>query len=65
MNNTDNSVLSKDKIFGTSDHTDINSIFNSASSLESLSVAKAKEALQKMLNKNSSSLFSVTKRVEV
>jgi hypothetical protein len=65
MNNTDNSVLSKDKIFGTSDHTDINSIFNSASSLESLSVAKAKEALQKMRNKNTSSLFVITNKAEV
>jgi CMP-N-acetylneuraminic acid synthetase len=65
MNSSNNSVLSKDTIFEASNHTNINLTFNTTSSLEDISVAKAKEALQKMLNKNSSSLFSVTKRVEV
>ena len=45
MHNSNNSALSKDRIFGASNHTDINSVFNSTSSLEDFSVAKAKEAL--------------------
>jgi hypothetical protein len=49
MHNSNNSALSKDRIFGASNHTDINSVFNSVSSLEDFSVAKAKEALRKML----------------
>jgi len=63
MYNSNNPTLSKDTFFKVQTKTSINSINNI--SLEELSVAKAKEALQ-MLNKNSSnSLFSVTKRVEV
>ncbi len=65
MNNSNNPTLSKDTIFEALNHTNINLTFSTTSSLEDISVAKAKEALQKMLNKNSSSLFSVTKRVEV
>ena len=49
MDNTNNSALSKDTIFGAKNHTNINSVFNSASSLEDFSVDKAKEALRKML----------------
>lgn len=60
MDNSNNSALSKDTIFEASNHTDINSRFNNIKSLESISVSKAKEALQKMINKNTSSLFSVT-----
>ena len=63
MYNSNNPTLSKDTFFKVQSHTNINSI--NSTSLEEVSVAKAKEALQKMLNKNSSSLFSVTKRVEV
>ena len=62
MYNINNPTLSKDTIFKVQSKTSINSI-NSTSS-EELSVIKAKEALQKMLNKNTSSLFSVIKRVE-
>lgn len=49
MHNSNNSALSKDRIFGATNHTDINSTFNSPSSLEDFSVAKAKEALSKKL----------------
>ncbi len=49
MHNSNNSALSKDRIFGASNHTNINSVFNSVSSLEDFSVAKAKETLKKML----------------
>ena len=49
MHNSNNSALSKDTIFGAKNHTNINSVFNSASSLEEVSVAKAKEVLRKML----------------
>ena len=49
MHNSNNSALSKDRIFGASNHTNINSVFNSVPSLEDFSVAKAKEALRKML----------------
>jgi hypothetical protein len=49
MNNTNNSALSKDIIFGASNQTDINSTFNSPLSLEELSVAKAIETLKQML----------------
>lgn len=49
MHNSNNSALSKDTIFGASNHTNINSIFSSTSSLEDISVAKAKEALSKKL----------------
>jgi len=45
MHNSNNSALSKDRIFGASNHTDINSVFNNSSILEDISVAKAKEAL--------------------
>ena len=65
MYSSNNSALSKDTIFGAKNHTNINLTFSTRSSLEDISVAKAKEALQKMINKNSSSLFSITKRVEV
>jgi len=65
MNSSNNSALSKDTIFEASNHTNINLTFSTKSSLEDISVARAKEALQKMLNKNTSSLFSVIKRVEV
>ena len=49
MHNSNNSALSKDTIFGAKNHTNINSVFNSTSSLEDISVAKAKEALSKKL----------------
>jgi len=49
MDNTNNSALSKDTIFGESNHTNINSVFNSALTLEEVSVSKAKEALSKKL----------------
>ena len=49
MHNSNNSALSKDTIFGAKTHININSVFNSVSSLEDFSVAKAKEALRKML----------------
>ena len=49
MHNSNNSALSKDTIFGAKNHTNINSVFNSASSLEEVSVAKARETLRKML----------------
>lgn len=45
MHNSNNSALSKDTIFGASNHTDINSILNNAAVLEEISVSKAKEAL--------------------
>jgi len=45
MHNSNNSALSKDTIFGASNHTNINSVFSSALALEEISVAKAKEAL--------------------
>jgi hypothetical protein len=50
MHNSNNSALSKDTIFGAKNHTNINSIFNSALALEEVSVAKAKEALQILKN---------------
>ena len=62
MYNSNKSTLSKDTFFKVQSKISINSI-NSTSS-EELSVSKAKEALQKMLNKKTSSLFSVIKRVE-
>jgi len=49
MHNSNNSALSKDTIFVASNHTSINSVFSSTSSLEDISVAKAKEALSKKL----------------
>ena len=49
MHNSNNSALSKDTIFGASNHTNINSVFNNSSILEDISVAKAKEALSKKL----------------
>ena len=49
MHNSNNSALSKDTIFGASNHTNINPTFNIPSSLEELSVSKAKEALTKNL----------------
>jgi hypothetical protein len=49
MHNSNNSALSKDTIFGAKNHTDINSTFSSASILEDISVAKAKQALSKKL----------------
>jgi len=49
MHNSNNSALSKDTIFGAFNHTDINSTFSSASILEDISVAKAKQALSKKL----------------
>lgn len=49
MDNTNNSALSKDIIFGASNHTSINSTFNSPLSLEELSVAKAIETLKKVI----------------
>jgi len=49
MHNSNNSALSKDTIFGAKNHTNINSTFSSPLSLEDFSVAKAKEALRKML----------------
>ena len=60
MYNNNKSTLSKDTIFEASNHTN-----STTSSLEDISVARAKEALQRMLNKNTFSLFSVIKRVEV
>ena len=36
MDNTTNSALSKDTIFGASNHTNINSVFNSALALEEI-----------------------------
>jgi hypothetical protein len=65
MYNNNKSTLSKDTIFEASNHTNINLTFSTTSSLEDISVARAKEALQKMLNKHTSPLFSITKRVEV
>ena len=49
MHNSNNSALSKDTIFGAKNHTSINSVFSSTSSLEDISVARAKEALSKKL----------------
>lgn len=49
MHNSNNSALSKDTIFRAKNHTDINSTFSIPLSLEDFSVAKAKEALRKML----------------
>jgi len=49
MHNSNNSALSKDTIFGAKNHTNINSTFSSASILEDISVARAKEALSKKL----------------
>jgi len=49
MHNSNNSALSKDVIFGASNHTNVNSTFSSSSSLEELSVSKAKEVLTKNL----------------
>ena len=50
MDNTNNSALSKDIIFGAKNHININSVFSSTSNLEEISVAKAKEAVQVFLN---------------
>lgn len=50
MHNSNNSALSKDTIFEASNHTNINSVFSSALTLEEVSVAKAKEALQILKN---------------
>jgi hypothetical protein len=63
MNSSNNSALSKDTFFKVQSKTSITSI--NSISLEELSVAKAKEALQKILNNKSISQISVTKRVEV
>ena len=49
MHNSNNSALSKDTIFGAKTHININSVFNSVSILEDISVAKAKQALSKKL----------------
>jgi len=49
MHNSNNSALSKDRIFGAKNHSNINSVFSSGSILEEISVAKAKEALSKKL----------------
>jgi hypothetical protein len=49
MDNTNNSALSKDIILQASNHTNINPTFNIPSSLEKLSVSKAKEVLTKNL----------------
>lgn len=49
MDNTNNSALSKDIIFQALNHIDINSTFSIPSSLEELSITKAKEALTKNL----------------
>jgi len=49
MHNSNNSALSKDTIFGAKNHTNINSVFSSTSSLEDISVARAKEAFSKKL----------------
>jgi len=49
MHNSNNSALSKDRIFEASNHTNINSVFSGTSNLEDISVTKAKEALRKML----------------
>ncbi len=49
MDNTNNSALSKDIIFGAKNHANINSTFNSPSTLEELSIAKAIETLNKIL----------------
>jgi hypothetical protein len=49
MHNSNNSALSKDTIFGASNHTNINFTLNNSSVLEEISVSKAKEALKKML----------------
>ena len=49
MHNSNNSALSKDRIFGAKNHTNINSVFNNSSILEDISVAKARETLRKML----------------
>ena len=49
MHNSNNSALSKDTIFGASNHTNINFTLNNSSVLEEISVSKAKEALRKML----------------
>lgn len=49
MHNSNNSALSKDIIFGVKNHTNINPTFNIPSSLEELSVSKAKEVLTKNL----------------
>ncbi|MCP5363393.1 MAG: hypothetical protein H6911_05510 [Rickettsiaceae bacterium] len=49
MHNSNNSALSKDIIFEALNHTNINSTFNIPSSLEELSVSKAKEVLTKNL----------------
>jgi len=68
MHNSNNSALSKDTIFGASNHTNINSVFSSALTLEEVSVAKAKEALQILKNletkKEAIRIFEERKRAE-
>ena len=49
MHNSNNSALSKDIIFQASNHTNINATFSIPSSLEEISVSKAKETLTKNL----------------
>jgi len=49
MHNSNNSALSKDRIFGAKIHTNINSVLSSGSILEDISVEKARETLRKML----------------
>ena len=46
MYNSNNSALSKDTIFGAKNHTNINTVFSSASILEDISVAKAKDFVE-------------------
>ena len=60
MHNSNNSALSKDVIFGASNHTNVNSTFSSSSSLEELSVTKAIETLKKVIlpTKEAAQVFS-------
>ena len=60
MDNTNNSALSKDIIFGAKNHTNINSTFSIPSSLEEISVSKAVETLKQMLlpTKEAAQVFS-------
>lgn len=60
MHNSNNSALSKDRIFGAFNHTANDSTFSSPSILEELSVAKARETLKEMLlpSKEAAQVFS-------
>lgn len=49
MDNSNNSALSKDTIFGAKNQTNINSVLNNSSILEEISISSLKKALTSKL----------------